>query len=1248
MKLITATLLEQWADSKEGQQLLPELLYRLIMASTNNSHKIRFPSGDSTYLPGFDGVLICEDSIYGDIQGASVWEMGCEEHPGYKATRDYNKRKKASLGYNPKSTVFVFVTPRRWVNSEKWTLNKNKEKYWKAVVTITAIELEDWLFRCFPVSLWLAEKMKIPTQGMSSIQWEWNMWSIGEKYTLKPSIVLGGRESEIKSVLANMAIPSITLVQSSSKSESLAFCLASLLTEGNDIINRCLVVKNEDTLNTLIEKYDNLVFITNIENKKHTYAKTKGHSIVYVTCTEDCVNASIILPPINRDKYIESLKESGIPYDEAQEISRKTIRNIPCLKRILKCTLDAPIWTKSENVRELIPVALIEQWYEDSKDIQLLTSLSKEPYESYRMKLQKWLKKEDSPLLFIDGYWRIISPYETLSYIVDDITKEDLSNFSDVFLSLMSDIDPDAIEKYNNTEFKFWHQKQKYSDRIKNGVLDTAIILSMILGNREFQSFTVSSGEKWIDGLCSKVLLTSDLQWWLSFCKQIKGIAEASPSVFLDYIQNDLKKGDSMIKGIFTVKKTNNIFVENSYFTKILFALEMLAWEEKYLLKVCLILLELSKCHNESNYVNRPIEALKNIFCIWNPQTNASQETRIQVLETLGKKDPKVCFELGVLLLSQLDHQFFVSGYSSLRWRLINVEKPHTTYPELYNSIDYFIEYILKNDSPTEENLIKLVDLYGEMFINDQNREKIGNYLLEKGISAGNINVYESVIKELNHHRSFPSAQWALPEQKLCFLETYKNKITPGIQDKYQWMFADYYLDVPEIKTLEIKDYKETEKKKLEIRGNVLAEIVKCKGDDGIYSFSKQVKCPYAVGEAYACIMLGENKMKDILITFQREQIDIDFVRGFFNAYSKNIGIPQFMHELQSQESSLSSLLYLPLISIPIIPETINYIYNCPANIQKQYWENVTCTTAFEKEYLVPTINTFNKYERFDASLQLIEGCLLFDRKIPAPIVCETIKKCLASSKANLLKRHISNILKFLDAQSDIDKDEVISFEFLYNDIIKHEDWFAESLLNKSILTSPETMMDLIKMIYIPETEEKRVRNEKMIDNTDNAVLGAKLSLGILNDYPFCPYIGKDGSIEEDTLRNYITKLIELGKSSDRQRCTYHVIGHLLANCPENDNYPSPGFCAIIEDLDNKDVNNGFWERMHNKRGVTCRPAFSGGCIERQLAEKYAKYAKRARNIAPTVADLFDKLSQDYNRDARWEDTMDRIAETDC
>ena len=62
------------------QELLPELIKKLILCNSNNVKNIRMPSKDDNWSPGFDGIVESEGSTAYVCAGKSVWEFGANKN----------------------------------------------------------------------------------------------------------------------------------------------------------------------------------------------------------------------------------------------------------------------------------------------------------------------------------------------------------------------------------------------------------------------------------------------------------------------------------------------------------------------------------------------------------------------------------------------------------------------------------------------------------------------------------------------------------------------------------------------------------------------------------------------------------------------------------------------------------------------------------------------------------------------------------------------------------------------------------------------------------------------------------------------------------------------------------------------------------------------------------------------------------------------------------------------------------------
>ena len=89
----------------------------------------------------------------------------------------------------------------------------------------------------------------------------------------------------------------------------------------------------------------------------------------------------------------------------------------------------------------------------------------------------------------------------------------------------------------------------------------------------------------------------------------------------------------------------------NNYLTGLLWALEGLAWEEEYLVRVCGILGDIASHDPGGNWANRPLNSLATILLPWLPQTLAPVEKCKVAVETVLKDHSQIGWELVINLL---------------------------------------------------------------------------------------------------------------------------------------------------------------------------------------------------------------------------------------------------------------------------------------------------------------------------------------------------------------------------------------------------------------------------------------------------------------------------------------------------------------------------------------------------------------------------------------------------------------------
>lgn len=126
----------EWLDAmskqhqRKFQELLPELVKRLIINSCTSVSSIRMPHGDDIWAPGFDGVVDCSEGNRYVPAGRSVWEFGTNENTLQKINDDYQKRTQNPLGIKIEETSFCLVTPKVWAYPQTITAWEAEHADW--------------------------------------------------------------------------------------------------------------------------------------------------------------------------------------------------------------------------------------------------------------------------------------------------------------------------------------------------------------------------------------------------------------------------------------------------------------------------------------------------------------------------------------------------------------------------------------------------------------------------------------------------------------------------------------------------------------------------------------------------------------------------------------------------------------------------------------------------------------------------------------------------------------------------------------------------------------------------------------------------------------------------------------------------------------------------------------------------------------------------------------------------------------
>lgn len=539
-------------NSRKGQEIFPELIKRLIIASVNRNGNIRFPSGDAIWNTGFDGIV--ENITYENLfvpTGNSLWEIGTEKEYIIKINGDYDKRTKQVDLFDKKAFSFCLCTPFPWngkgYNSLlNWEAQKNKLADWKKVKIIDGIMLSDWLNANIEVELWLLEQFN-ETEYLKISNFESKYKRMSEitfpKFNDEIMICSNkDKATQFCELITSMQNGIFILNSSINFEHALYFVLGALHNQNdNSISSRVLFVEDMKSLECVNRNSDGKIIILCFP----TNEPINKYNNIYVCISIDIIQTPTLeLNHIFMSDYRKALEAMGFEIMKCEEIANKTNRNISCLKRqyAIEPQIRKPDWASDNNKSEIIPIALLSEINcQNDGDKEIVEELSKKAFSEYIQQLDCWLGKNDSPIFKLGNIYKIYSKEEAIKVL-------GLTFDSPILLKL-----EETTKRIFNTQDNHYEKpvdqwyirntKFRYSINSIVGILSSFAILSSDLSSQDhYFSFL----NNLIDIIkINKIKLHT-------YVKQFSLLSEISAKSIITYVSNSVDSDEPIFYNLIT------------------------------------------------------------------------------------------------------------------------------------------------------------------------------------------------------------------------------------------------------------------------------------------------------------------------------------------------------------------------------------------------------------------------------------------------------------------------------------------------------------------------------------------------------------------------------------------------------------------------------------------------------------------------------------------------------------------------
>ena len=1264
MRLIETTHLKMWAASKPAESRFPYFIKELICAVIQ-PEKIRFPSGDAVWIPGFDGVVVNSEKNIFVPTGLSVWEAGTGAKYKDKANKDYEKRSKDKVQEGAEENLpqkldrseisFVFATPLVWTNKEDWVAKRLEENIWHDVIVIDGVDFQDWLEVAPAVNLQFAAELGIvPELGLQTPEQAWQDWSFLTDLPASEEVVIVGREEQEKDLIGRLSSqPSVFTVRGDSPREALGFTLAALRRVGSEekrqsFYARTIVADNEEIVSRLRYLRNHIILLKQAAGQVSGYLSSRGcHVIIPEGNDARSVRNVIILSRPSHRPFVEALGRMGFDNEEAERATRSCGLSVTILQRqCAHANFELPRWATGQNAANLLPALLASRWNNrNDADQQILCQLADvQNYSSFVEQLQEFLWVDERPLQKIEEMWALTAPVDAFQLIARRLTNSDLLRFKDAFREVFGRIDPKV--EIPPDEWLYYDIKgaKGHSGWLRTGMAETLLLIAE--RGSDAGLICVQSPRDYVEEVVRGLPgLSDDWRILASLRDQYARLMEAAPRPLLDSLEGLLETKPQDISLLFTEDKGG--FGGGAMHTGLLWGLETIAWIPDYLPQIALLLARLASLDTGGRLLNRPINSLYEIFLWWHPCTNAPIDRRLAALDLILSREPAVGWKLLAKLLpnatSSISHPTVKPRWKDFgdlpedsgtgRGQLIYLSEIVDRSLEHVGSDPLRWQAVLESirvisTEQQEKALANLNDIGKSEEIDNEKRLLLWGMLRDFVCS----------------HRTFTDTHWALPSEIIERLEAILLQIAPDDPiENNRWLFDDW---LPELPSGE-KDIDHRQKAAEELRHKAVSEILKKKGVQGIIKLG--ISCKFPGWVASVSVPLMDNL--DDVFKFIEEAIaagdaGVKFA-GQISGHAQQLYGAAWCEIVQKEikAGKWSSVVAATLMLWwPDLKATWLDVEALGEEVKAEYWRRKQVPLIEgdpeDQEYIVEHLINSGR------SAEALHRLALNVKGMPSDVMLQVfdatfdeLKRAQTAEEILRLGLKSYDIRKFLDQlrkRSDIPREELARREYKALPLLGSLN-IGGLTIHEFMANDPNFFIEIICDVYRPAHRDKSKDAELHPDENTRA----RTAYSLLKGMDFIPGQQKGNVIDEALLLAWIYAVRKRAVEVDRAAVTDLKIGDILSHAladPEDGGWPHLTVRNVIEKLAAQNIDRGLIIKRHNMRGIHCKALFEGGAQERELAKQYQEWAEISRTRWPRMARVLATIAKDYKEEARRED----------
>lgn len=928
------------------------------------------------------------------------------------------------------------------------------------------------------------------------------------------------------------------------------------------------------------------------------------------------------------NKNAGTIIQKDLPEDLREIFKQRPVETIPASLSSAQPRLEKTNWNQHAFAGDLAVANLLGAWNEKSDaDREIIQQFISGDYDVWIGRLREILQLPDSPLALRNNTWNVKDRkllWESLGARVFD---SNLDTFKQCVVTVLTERDPQFdLPPGERFGASIYGKVLLHSGDIRKGMAESLALL----GTRPKALINCPQHKADSTSILAvrEIFTVADWKLWASLNNLLPTLAEAAPDEFLNAVETALHRKPCPFDELFA-QEGDGIAGAN-YLTGLLWALESLAWDEIFLVRVCVILGYLASRDPGGTWSNRAANSLETILLPWLPQTTASIAKRKVALTTLAKEVPSVAWKL---LLKLLPNQVRVSsGTHKPVWRgTIPADwKKGASQQEYLEQVSFCAERavsITNHDIGKLKDLIRLLDNLPKPSF-DQVLEFLSSDEITSKQADERLELWMGLTAFVSKHRRFPDATWALDDGAVANIEKLATKLAPeNPLQLHRPLFNNDDFDLYEAH----ENWDEQRRNLAERRCKSIKDILAYGGANSVIDFAKSVQSPWKVGFSFGSVAnaASDALMLPSLLGVEDKRLE-QFVSSYVRSRQNKLGLA-WVDDLGKSSWSLSQVAFF-LSYLPFTNETWTRVTAWLGDAEKEYWTRTNADPYHMSGNFSHAIDKLIEFGRPRAALNCLDWIRHEKHTLDNARTVKALMAAVATEEPpNTMDGYrTGELIKALQDDPGTNPDDLFRVEWAYLPVLDHHRNASPKLLENRLASDSAFFCEVIRLIYRSKNEKKS-KKERSEHEQSIATNARKL----LNEWKTPPGTQADSSFSQERFKNWLQRTVDICAQSGHLEVALNQVGQVLFYCPADPQglWIDQAVADALNNMDAEEMRRGFSMEACNSRGMQW--VDPTGKPERDLAEQYRNKANEVENAGfQRFAVTLRKLAESYDRDA--------------